>query len=265
MAHKKSDKEKTPTLKEILVASKDIEPPSGRHREEVHITTGSRSQFLAIVSHDLRNPLNAIVLNAALINQEIPVGDSGERIRKRVANIQRLADSMNRLITVILDVESIDAGRLPISKGDFALVDVLAETVESFLIIANSHKIKIDADLPDPSIMASFDYDRILQVLSNLMGNAVKFTPPEGMINVSANVREEQKDILFTVSNTGPTIPPEMREIIFDKFSQIQKGDRTGLGLGLYICKWIVEAHDGKIWVADHDKNETTFCFNIPR
>jgi signal transduction histidine kinase len=112
------------------------------------------------------------------------------------------------------------------------------------------------------SIVADLDHDRILQVLSNLIGNSLKFTPNGGTIELSARKQETQVEI--SVTDNGPGIPEDAKEQIFERFSQLKRNDRRGLGLGLFISKWIVEAHGGHIWVTSEVGKGSTFSFTLP-
>jgi signal transduction histidine kinase len=112
------------------------------------------------------------------------------------------------------------------------------------------------------SIGADLDHDRILQVLSNLIGNSLKFTPNGGTIELSARKQETQVEI--SVTDNGPGIPEDAKEQIFERFSQLKRNDRRGLGLGLFISKWIVEAHGGHIWVTSEVGKGSTFSFTLP-
>lgn len=215
-----------------------------------------RDDFMSIVSHDLRNLLSGIVSSTELL--EMAPG-AGEQTLELTNRIQRYAARMNRLIGDLLDVGSIDAGRLSITptRGDLALV--LAESVEIFAGSAATKGVTMTAT-PGPSLLADFDHDRMLQVLANLLSNALKFTPRGGTIQVSGAVVDGR--IHLSVADTGIGIPAPMLDVIFERFWQVNKEDRRGVGLGLYIARCIVEAHGSTILAASTPGAGTTFTIS---
>ena len=221
----------------------------------------NRDDFLGMVTHDLRNLLNGIVLRVGVLALEYPDGDRGERIRKDTERIQNYAARMTRLIGDLVDVVSIDAGKLavhPVLQDCAAVID---ETVDTFLPIAAGKKISI-ARTEGPSLQAAFDPHRLLQVLANLVGNSIKFTAPGG--SVSIDVERADGEIRFSVRDTGSGIPAGMLESIFRRFWQAGENDQRGLGLGLYISRCIVEAHGGRIWAESEEGKGSRFFFTIP-
>jgi signal transduction histidine kinase len=223
----------------------------------------SRDQFLAVVSHDLRNPLSSIAMSASLLRSHLSC--SGEDLAtplKYVEIIERNAANMDRMISDLLDVERIANSKLEltIEKGD--VCSLLQECVELFAPVVARKEFFMMLDVCSGPLIALMDHDRVLQVLSNLIGNALKFTPTGGTIKLSA--RKKMNEIEVAVSDNGPGIPENKKLQIFDRFSQLGSNDRRGLGLGLFISKWIVEAHKGQIWVASESGNGSTFTFTLP-
>jgi signal transduction histidine kinase len=219
----------------------------------------AREEVLAIVSHDLRNPLSAITLGASLLQTSENLGDDD---REQLDAIVVSARRMSRLIADLLDVTRLEGGkRLPIEPAPVAVSDVLHEAHELFRAQASVATVSIDYDAPE-SVVVHADRDRVMQVLSNLIGNALKFTPPGGGISVRAALRDGE--VLVTVADTGPGIPHEHLDHIFNPYWQAKRAERLGAGLGLPIARGIVEAHGGRIWAESEPGEGTTFFFTLP-
>jgi signal transduction histidine kinase len=224
----------------------------------------SRDDFLGIVSHDLRNLLSGIVLTAGLLQKPPPGGaPPGERTVNGAERIQRYAARMNRLIGDLVDVVSIEAGKLAIQAEPADATALIVEAVDAFTLAASDKGVKLVLDGTErPRLLASFDRERMLQVLANLITNALKFTPRGGTISVRAE--RTGGALRLSVRDTGSGIPAEMLGAVFERFWQIGKDDRRGLGLGLYISRCIVEAHHGTIWAESEPDKGSTFFFTIP-
>lgn len=220
----------------------------------------AREEVLAIVSHDLRNPLNAVTLGSSLLQMS---GTLSSEDREQVETIEVSARRMARLIEDLLDVTRLEGGkRLPIQPGTVEVADLLGEAEELFRSQASAASVTLDyqADRGLPPVRA--DRHRVMQVLSNLIGNSLKFTPPGGRI--ATTVKIDRGLVLFTVSDTGPGIPRENLHDIFSPYWQAKRAERLGAGLGLPIAKGIVEAHGGRIWVESEPGKGTTFYFTLP-
>jgi len=216
-----------------------------------------RDDVLGIVAHDLRNPLNAVLLQASLLRRR------GSESEKEVADeIKRAANRMNRLIQDLLDVTRMEAGRLSIMQEQVSTAQFVTEALKAQMPLASSASLELQADLAPnlPDVRA--DRHRLLQVFENLVGNALKFTEAGGRITVGAAPRDGE--VLFWVTDTGLGIPAENLSHIFDRFWQARKAERRGAGLGLPVVKGIVEAHGGRIWVESIPDQGTTFFFTIP-
>lgn len=223
----------------------------------------NRDDFLGMVCHDLRDLLSGIVLNTELLSQQASQSDEGKRISVSGLQIQRYAARMNRLIGDLVDVASIDSGKLSMVpvRGDTTLL--IIEAVDTFQATANAKGISLKAEGVKDSLLADFDHDRMLQVLANLITNSIKFTPPGGKIILY--VEDKGPELQFSVSDTGSGIPSDMLEAVFERFWQVGKNDRRGLGLGLYISKCIVESHGGKIWAESKLGEGSQFFFTLPQ
>jgi signal transduction histidine kinase len=231
------------------------------HRKtQTALTT--REEFLAIVSHDLRNPLNHISMAAQNLLEE--PGDPKE-VKEIAASINRSAGEMLRLIQDLLDIERIAIGKLILHYEKHDVSEILREVVGDFQRDAAAQGITLIAKPEAGCGDVMCDRGRVVQVLSNLIGNAIKFTPAEGQISVScALTGAGKKEVRVSVRDTGAGIAPEKIGTIFERFSQINSRDRRGIGLGLYIAKMMVEEHPGRIWVESKLGEGSTFHFTLP-
>ena len=245
--------------------------PLEREKTDRHLLTeriradadvSNRDDFLAIVSHDLRDLLGALVTTAALISKRAPQTEEGDQTRAGAERIHRYVARMNRLIGDLVDVASIDAGKLSVSpvRGDLAVL--IAEAVDTFHVSAQAKELTLEMAIAQRPLMAAFDYERILQVLANLIANAIKFTPPGGTIHVSAHPLDDSVHV--SVRDTGVGIPAHLTEAVFERFRQVAGHDRGGLGLGLYISKCLVEAQCGRMWAESQAGKGTTLHVSLP-
>lgn len=220
----------------------------------------AREEVLAIVSHDLRNPLNAVTLAASLLQTSSTLADDD---REQIDTIEISAKRMSRLIADLLDVTRLEGGkRLPIDPQRLEVSELLGEAYELFRAQATAASVSLQCHGGDALPPVRADRHRIMQVLSNLIGNSMKFTPAGGLIAVRAEARAE--DVLFNVTDTGPGIPKQHLGDIFSPYWQAKRAERLGAGLGLPIAKGIVESHGGKIWVESTPGEGTRFYFTLP-
>lgn len=250
-------------LADFLTVERDAtDEDMSRERDAADRLVSTRDEFLANVSHDIRSLLGGLGLNSGLLLKLAPEGPAGDPMRKFGAANQRLVARMNRMVNDLLDVTSIDAGKISLLMEQVEVDKILRDTLEAFGPMASAKGIKLDADAPSGPFPAYMDGGRVLQVLANLVSNAIKFTAATG--RVSIRIRPEQGEILFTVTDTGIGIPSAELETIFERFRQISK-DRRGLGLGLHISKCIIEAHGGRLWVESEPGSGSTFSFALPQ
>ena len=224
--------------------------------------TQARDDVLAVVAHDLRNPLNTVTMAVSLMLESTPEDRVQER--RQVEIVRRAADRMNRMIQDLLEVKRMDSGRLSIDAKPEKPGDLINDTLDMLRPLATGSTIRLEANIADGLPLVLADSSRIQQVLSNIVGNAVKFTPRNGRITVCAELID-RGEVRFGVIDTGPGIPAEQLPHIFGRFWQARKTDRRGIGLGLAIAKGIVEAHNGRIWVESHVGLGSTFYFTLPR
>jgi signal transduction histidine kinase len=222
----------------------------------------TRDDFLGIVSHDLRNMLSAMVGYAALIADEVSQADRVGRVRVHAERIQRSGARMGRLIGDLVDVASIEAGALAMTCAPCDPAHVVNEAVETFQAHAAAHGVSLTSEITPSSRLASIDSARVLQVLINLISNAIKFTPPNGTIVV--RLESVGEEVRFSIRDTGVGMADDNERMIFERFHQLNKSDRRGVGLGLYISRCIVEGHGGQIWADSIFGKGSTFHFTLP-
>ncbi len=226
------------------------------------VSLTSRDEFLAVVSHDLRNPIGAISSCMELLLEESADRNFDTETRGWLEFAKRNADSSLRLISDILDMERIAEGKLELFVKSNDVSRMICESLESFVHIAKAKNIGLVASPIVGSPQIFCDRDRILQVFSNLIGNALKFTPKDGKIIVSVSFEESAMKV--SIRDTGPGIPEEKKLKIFERFAQLKSKDRSGLGLGLHISRMLVEAHGGKLWVESDQGKGSSFFFTLP-
>ncbi|HKG90931.1 MAG TPA: ATP-binding protein [Gemmatimonadaceae bacterium] len=229
-------------------------------RREAEMRAQARADVLGIVAHDLRNPLNLISSSSTLLLEQ---DDLPPAQRRKMLEInQRAVRQMNRLIADLLDATRLQAGRLTLDVAELDARTLVRETDETLRPTAAERRVELRSEPPEQECAIRADEGRLLQVLGNLVGNALKFTPPGGHVTLSA--RPNGSEVVFSVVDDGPGIPLEHQPRLFDGFWQGRDGDRRGVGLGLTITKGIVEAHGGRIWLESTVGVGSTFSFAIP-
>jgi PAS domain S-box-containing protein len=218
----------------------------------------ARDDMIAVVSHDLGNPLSAIRIGTTLMMRS--AADDGAR--RHLEFIRQSAQQMETLVNDLLDVKRLESGNMALRTETVAIPDVMHNVLEVFRPIAEGRSVALESrcgpQLPD----ISGDRQRLIQVLSNLVGNALKFTEAGGRVIIDA--RETRDVVLFSVTDTGSGIEPAHLPHIFDRFWQARREGRKGLGLGLAIARGVVEAHGGHIWAESTPGEGSTFLFSIP-
>jgi signal transduction histidine kinase len=231
-----------------------------RHlRRDAELLARAREEVLGVVAHDLRNPLNLInTTTQLLLDETLPP----ERQKAMLDVATRAAKQMNRLISDLLDTVRLQAGRLSLDVEDVGVEEILHQTEEIFQPIAHEKQVRLDVVAPDEPEVVRADPLRVSQIVGNLLGNALKFTPPHGRVTLHAAAQGH--DVVFEVRDTGPGISPEHLDHLFDRFWQARPTDHGGAGLGLAIVRGLVEAHGGRIWVESALGSGSTFAFTMP-
>jgi signal transduction histidine kinase len=227
-----------------------------RHRAEM--LAQAREDVLGVVAHDLRNPLNLIQMTAELMaDEELPMAKRRELLGIGL----RAAKEMNRLIEDLLDTVRLQAGRLSLDVEDVSVDSIIKEADQTYRPLADKRHLNFETT-GDNGATVRADPTRVSQIVGNLIGNAIKFTPEKGSVKLRATPAENQ--VVFQVVDDGPGIPADNMSHLFDNFWQARKNDRRGVGLGLAIVKELVEAQGGKIWVESKVDEGSTFSFSLP-
>ena len=223
--------------------------------------TRARDDVLAIVSHDLRNPIHTISMSAALLQDLYP--DPQEMLTRQLAVIRRASRRANALIQDLLDVSRIESGTLAVERGPLDAHSLVDDVVVELRPIAEEKKVVLEGKWTGEPAQVPGDRDRLIQAFSNLIGNAVKFTPPGGRIEMGGSVVDGTVE--YRIHDTGAGIPAEHLPHLFDRFWQAKRTGRAGAGLGLFITHGIVEAHGGTLTVESSEGQGSTFIVSLPR
>lgn len=220
-----------------------------------------REEILAMVSHDIRNPLAAILLAAQALKRRSDV-TADEFSRRQLDLIERAAARARRLAQDLLDVARIEAGRLPLDLLPVDLRALIAESVELHQPLADERSVELRQDVEAAAGSVVCDRDRVLQVLENIIGNALKFCRAGGVVSVRASMEGGEASV--SISDQGPGIPAAQVSRVFERYWSGATGSRDGVGLGLYITRGIVEAHGGTLRVDTREGEGSTFTFTLP-
>jgi signal transduction histidine kinase len=231
-------------------------------RQSSDAAVSHRDDFLGIVSHDMRDLLGGIVTTSVMLLRTATDGSTGAPQRDGARRIQRYAARMKRLLDDLTDVVSIDAGKLSVTPTPGDLGPVISEAVHALRAAAVERHITLEFTPPAARISAVFDGMRILQVVTNLIANSLKFTDAGGRISVAC--QQVDDTALVTVTDSGRGIDPSLVEVIFERFRQAPDTNRRGLGLGLYISRCLIEAQQGRIWAESTPGTGTTVSFALP-
>ena len=227
-------------------------------RARAEAAVRQRDEVLAIVAHDLRNPLNRISLSASRLRESC-----GAATDPRAWELmQRGVKDMDRLIEDLLDVSRMESGALQLDRSEVPLLPLLTELQEAFTELARSKGVELACRTDPASLSVLADRRRLMQALSNLLDNALRLTPSGGKVTVMA--QPASGHVEFAVSDTGPGVPAEQLPHLFDRFWQGARARRGGAGLGLAIVKGIVEAHGGRVFAESTPGAGATFHFWIP-
>lgn len=223
----------------------------------------ARESMLAIVSHDLRSPLSAVLLGVAYVRRAAKQGTPMADLMGALDAIHRSADMMRRLVDDLLDAAAIEAGRLRIAPARQDLAPILEDAVEAARLAADAKRIRIDLGIPQGSQIALVDRQRLTQVLANLIGNAVKFSPEGASVSVELHATADR--IRIDVTDSGPGVSKEDLPHVFSHYWQAQNTAHLGTGLGLFIARSIVEAHGGRIEASSAAGRGATFSVFLAR
>ncbi|KPZ17891.1 Bacteriophytochrome [Pseudomonas syringae pv. viburni] len=237
----------------------DLERQVQREQEAVRL----RDELVAVVSHDLRNPMSIIIMQCGMM-QRWAVGDTNfenRNIRRALGTIEKATTRMNSLLEDLLDTAQIEAGRYQLSRLALSVTSLLEEACSLLVMLTTEKNIELNCTSAQ-GLVIDADPERIFQVLSNLVGNAIKFTPKGGRINIDAVA--DGDNVLFKVSDDGIGIPAEHLPYIFQRYWSVKEGNPRGNGLGLYICQGIITAHGGRLWADSSLDSGSVFSFTLP-
>jgi PAS domain S-box-containing protein len=233
---------------------------NARLHDAVRASLRARDTMLGVVSHDLRNPVAAVrMLSRTLLRTP---ADGEQTTRQTMELISQAADQMDALIRDLLDVNRLDTGQLAIEAVPVDPSSLLTDALQTLRPLVDEKNIELDLQIESglPRVMA--DRERIQQTLSNLVGNAIKFSPAGTKIVVVA--RRQGESVVIAVLDNGKGIPADQLPRVFDRFWQSSRTDRQGAGLGLAIAKGIIETHGGRIWIESKPGQGTTASFTLP-
>jgi len=248
-------------FQEIQEKSRQLEAANERLKELDRL----KSDFVSNVSHELRTPLTAIKGAVDLLLREVP-GPLNENQTHHLSRVRSNTQHLAGLINDLLDLSKIEEGKIQLDAGRVSLGGLVHEVMETVRPMAAEKPVLLEVDVPEPSVLVWADRDKVTQVLMNLIGNAIKFTPSDGTVGVSA-ANDRSGWVRVSIRDAGPGIPTNEQEKIFEKFYQVTQdgGPKPkGTGLGLAISKSLVELHGGKIWVESEEGRGSTFSFTLP-
>ncbi len=230
------------------------------HRKQIE---RMKNEFVSIVSHELRTPLTSIHGSLGMLNTDlIPMcSENGKRL------VQIATDSTERLVRLIndiLDIERIESGKITMSKQTCDLTELMQQAINIVQPLADKAQVKLSVE--NSPLQIRVNVDRFIQILTNLLSNAIRFSQPDDTVAITAF--EQNSEVLITVQDTGCGIAEDKLEIIFERFQQVDSSDsrnHEGTGLGLAICRSIVEMHSGKIWAESTMGRGSTFYFTLPK
>ncbi len=260
-----SEQLEVPNRDEIGALAADVNRMSDelqRLYQELESASRHKSDFLATMSHELRTPLNAIIGFSEVLHEQM-FGELNERQLAYVEDVLAAGKHLLSLINDVLDLAKIEAGKMELELSEVEIPEVLSSAVSMHSERASRGGVELSLTTEPGEITISADGRRVRQIVFNLVSNAVKFTPADGHVDVSARLDDGRVEI--AVADTGPGIAPEELEAIFEEFKQATDGKRAeGTGLGLPLSRKLVELHGGRLWVESAADNGSTFRFTLP-
>jgi signal transduction histidine kinase len=235
---------------------------NARLHDQVQTSVQARDDMIGIVSHDLRNPVNAVKMLTGVILAREGADRAAPEMLEYATVMRQAALQMDSLIVDLLDVTRVEAGRLSVDAQPVNAEELLSDALRTLAPVAEGKGLKLKLTSPDDLPLVQADTERISQALSNLVGNAIKFSPAGGEIGIRVIVLDAE--VMFSVTDSGRGMTPEQLAHAFDRFWQSSRTDRQGAGLGLAITKGIIDAHGGRIWAESAPGVGSTFYFTVP-
>lgn len=235
-------------------------------KQELEQATQLEDSFISMASHELKTPMTTISGHAQLLlsrlSKQAELSSELAAIRTALERIHRQTHRLNALVDQLLDLNNLRAGKIALRIRACNLVDVCCEVVEEQQFLANRI---IELHVPKTPVLLQADYERLIQVLVNLVSNALKYSPEQAQVKV--HLEQDDGQALIWVSDTGPGIPEEQQAHLFEPFyrgPEVQYTPKSGLGLGLAICKEVIERHGGRIWCESQFGKGSTFFVELP-
>ncbi len=231
----------------------------------------AREDLSNMIVHDLRGPLTAITTSLKLLNEIAPPDDPiGRAVKQTTEAAARAVRKLLNLVDSLLDISKLESGMMTLEREPAQLAPLCRAVADEFAPLAQELEVSLGVDIPDDLAILNIDSEKIERVLLNLVDNAIKFTPAGGSVSIRAYMPKQaggsDEYVRVDVRDSGPGVPDEHKERLFDRFAQLdeQRGRRRGTGLGLTFCKLAVEAHEGEIWVEDNPGGGAVFAFTLP-
>jgi len=257
-------------LEKALHAEKNARRESEAGREAAEKAAAGREAILEIVAHDLRNPLNLVKVGTGLLARQARKGKEGEaptldadKVMALVGSFQVAVRRMERLISDLLDLGAMAQNELRLSRGPAEANKLVDEVLIEMHAMADEKGVELTSERPGKNLVVDCDRDRVIQVLENLIANAIKFTPAGKKVTV--RLVESGPEVRFEIADEGPGIPDDVLPHIFDTFYRAKTSGGRGLGLGLSIALGLVRAHRGAIWAESEKGRGATFVFTMPK
>ena len=236
-----------------------------RDISEEHQLNQAREMITETLVHDLRSPMGAVSSALTLLEESLPEKERDPLSAQSLDIAHRSTRKVLTLIDSLLDISRLDSGRIELDITRFSLYHIGRDLFEELMPIAKELGIVFRNEIEEDTTLVYADLEMIIRVMTNLLDNALKFTPEGGQVTLSADPIDDEK-MVVKISDTGPGIPLDYREKIFDRFTQVPgyRGRRRGSGIGLTFCKLAVEAHQEKIWVEPRPGEGSIFAFTLP-
>lgn len=224
-----------------------------------------KSEFISLASHQLRTPLSTVQTYAHMMDEDY-MGEMNDDQRRALRTIISATNTMNELIGMLLNIARIESGSIAVNSKRLNASQVVQDVIRQLTINATSKNVAVVFNPPKQNVTLKADNLILKEILLNLIGNAIKYTPPDGRVTIKVNARAD--DVLFAVKDTGIGIPKLAQERIFGKFFRAQnvvRQETTGTGLGLYVVKGLVTTLHGTVWFKSEEEKGTTFYVSLPK
>ena len=232
--------------------------------EQTQILDRVKNDLTHMIVHDLRTPLTSLLAGL----QTLELSDASIETKNEILNVSIIGgQTLLGMINDLLDVSKMEDGSMVLDHTEVALSELVKQAIQQVTWLVEEKQLKLTVQVGTEIGLVHADADKLLRVLVNLIGNAIKFSPPAGDITISASLASDSQQIVVSVKDTGEGIPHEALCSIFEKFGQVptrKAGNTTSTGLGLTFCKLVIEAHGGRIWIESEPGHGSTFFFSLP-